>query len=181
MSDTRQHEAGQHGATLHRVGSGVVIALAGDIDLIAETDVRTALDDALALLSADPCTTSSGTRPGPADLHGASARSRPDASAPHTTSARNAAGTDAGGLSHGGGPPVLVMDLSAVSFFSSTGLQLLVTADRAAASQGVVLRVATGTHRSVLRTLHLTGLDTMLSLFTTREDAVAGSSPRLSG
>lgn len=105
---------------------------------------------------------------------------------PHTSAATgtNTAGTDAGGPDGGVGPAVLVMDLSAVRFFSSTGLQLLVIADRAAAARGVAFRVATGTHRSVLRTLHVTGLDTVLSVFTTRDDALAGSSPptpRVSG
>ncbi|MEU7785673.1 STAS domain-containing protein [Amycolatopsis sp. NPDC049159] len=69
-------------------------------------------------------------------------------------------------------PPVLVVDLTRVEFLASPGLTALLTIHRNAAAGTAVRIVATG--RATLRPIQLTGLEDSLSLFPTREAALAG-------
>jgi len=59
-------------------------------------------------------------------------------------------------------PTELTVDLNAVSFLDSAGVQALAEAYRRTASTGTRLRVL-ATHRAVIRPLQLTGLWTLLS------------------
>lgn len=73
-------------------------------------------------------------------------------------------------------PPlvVVVIDLSAVSYFGSRGLAALVITRDAAIRRGVVLRVATGAgNRRVRRPIEITGIDTVLPVFDTLAQALA--------
>jgi anti-anti-sigma factor len=71
-------------------------------------------------------------------------------------------------------PPadVVLLDLSAVTFCSSSGLRVLIQASQHAAQSGVELRIA-GAGRPVLRPLQVTGLDRHLQVFSTTADALA--------
>jgi anti-sigma B factor antagonist len=69
-------------------------------------------------------------------------------------------------------PPVLVVDLSRVEFLASPGLTALLTIHRNAGPGTAVRIVASG--RATLRPIQLTGLEESLSLFPTREAALAG-------
>ena len=69
-------------------------------------------------------------------------------------------------------PPVLVIDLSRVEFLASPGLTALLTIHRNAGPGTAVRIVASG--RATLRPIQLTGLEESLSLFPTREAALAG-------
>lgn len=120
----------------------VVLALAGEIDLLTEPAALAALDDALADL---PC-----PKTGPS----------PDRAPPDAT------------------VTLLVIDLSEVTFLSSKGLQLLITADRAAADRGLALRIATGAHHSVLRPLQIGGLDGALPTSANLDEALTGHAHR---
>ncbi|WP_439381675.1 STAS domain-containing protein [Amycolatopsis lexingtonensis] len=70
-------------------------------------------------------------------------------------------------------PPVFVVDLTRVEFLASPGLTALLTIHRNAAAGTAVRIVAAG--RATLRPIQLTGLEDSLSLFPTREAALAGS------
>jgi anti-anti-sigma factor len=70
-------------------------------------------------------------------------------------------------------PPVLVVDLSRVEFLASPGLTALLTIHRNAGPGTAVRIVASG--RATLRPIQLTGLEESLSLFPTREAALAGA------
>ena len=70
-------------------------------------------------------------------------------------------------------PPVLVVDLTRVEFLASPGLTALLTIHRNAGTGTAVRIVASG--RATLRPIQLTGLEESLSLFPTREAALAGS------
>ena len=71
-------------------------------------------------------------------------------------------------------PPagVVLLDLSAVTFCSSSGLRVLIQASQHAAETGVELRII-GAGRPVLRPLQVTGLDRHLRVFSTTADALA--------
>ena len=71
-------------------------------------------------------------------------------------------------------PPagVVLLDLSAVTFCSSSGLRVLIQASLHAAETGVELRII-GAGRPVLRPLQVTGLDRHLHVFSTTADALA--------
>ncbi|HEY3468954.1 MAG TPA: STAS domain-containing protein [Amycolatopsis sp.] len=71
------------------------------------------------------------------------------------------------------GPPVLVVDLTRVEFLASPGLTALLTIHRNAGTGTAVRIVASG--RATLRPIQLTGLEESLSLFPTREAALAAS------
>jgi anti-anti-sigma factor len=71
-----------------------------------------------------------------------------------------------------GRPSVLVLDLTEVTFLSSTGLTALVLA-RQDAGERTGLRVVAD-QRAVLHPIELTGLDTELALFRSLKDALAG-------
>jgi len=70
-------------------------------------------------------------------------------------------------------PPLLVVDLTRVEFLASPGLTALLTIHRDAGPGTAVRIVAAG--RATLRPIQLTGLEESLSLFPTREAALAGS------
>ncbi|MEU4248704.1 STAS domain-containing protein [Amycolatopsis sp. NPDC026612] len=70
-------------------------------------------------------------------------------------------------------PPVLVVDLSRVEFLASPGLTALLTIHRNAGAGTAVRIVAAG--RATLRPIQLTGLEESLSLFPTRDAALAAS------
>ncbi|GAA1296252.1 STAS domain-containing protein [Saccharothrix xinjiangensis] len=66
----------------------------------------------------------------------------------------------------------LVLDLTEVDFFGSTGVRLLVEACGRAEQQGTTIAVAT-TRRSVLRTLEMTRVDQLVDIRPTVPDALA--------
>lgn len=68
---------------------------------------------------------------------------------------------------------LLVVDLSAVGFLGSAGLEVLVHAHLDATHRGITLAIVTGTSRPVLRALTAVGLDHRLPLCTDVEDALA--------
>ena len=67
----------------------------------------------------------------------------------------------------------LVVDLTAVTFIDSSGLSALLTASASARAQGgaLALVLAQGQPPSIFR---FRGVDRLLALYTSREDAVAG-------
>ncbi|WP_247760107.1 MULTISPECIES: STAS domain-containing protein [unclassified Crossiella] len=68
--------------------------------------------------------------------------------------------------------PLLVIDLSGVSFLGSSGLAALVEAREAAQGKGTALRLVAG-NRTVFRPLATTGLNTLFDLRETLEEALA--------
>ncbi len=85
---------------------------------------------------------------------------------------------DIGDLLHeaiAGGPAVL-LDLSAVRFFGSVGLALVVEAHRAALARGVPFAVVSGEdNRAVTRALSVTGVDTQVPVHPTVASATAAT------
>lgn len=71
------------------------------------------------------------------------------------------------------GRPV-VLDLTEVEFLSSSGLGVLVALDDEARSLGTRLRLVVDGTRSVVHPIRTMGLDDVLSLFGTIDEAVAG-------
>jgi anti-sigma B factor antagonist len=69
-------------------------------------------------------------------------------------------------------PAPVVLDLTDVSFLPSTGLALLVTHHERCAEHGSPLRVVAA-HRQVLRPMEITGLDQLLVIAATVQDALA--------
>ncbi len=67
-------------------------------------------------------------------------------------------------------PVSLVIDLSEVNFFDSTGLRVLNDVDRRARGQQTVLSLA-GLHERVLRLFQITGLDQRFAIHDSVEDA----------
>ena len=67
---------------------------------------------------------------------------------------------------------ILVIDLTPVTFMDSRGLQALVDATQAAQQQREPLRIVVDHTRPVVRPIQVTGLDNVLALFNTVEDAV---------
>jgi anti-sigma B factor antagonist len=65
----------------------------------------------------------------------------------------------------------LVIDLTGLRFFSAAGLTLLVTTRRQCHERRVPLRVV-ATHRSVLRPLHITGLDVLFDVTSSLVEAI---------
>src|SRR5690242_5139905 len=78
---------------------------------------------------------------------------------------------------HGGR---VVLDLAPLSFLDSTGLGLLVSAHRRAAEVGGELRLAQPS-QAIQRVLHVTGLDQVVAIFATAEEATAAPTTALSG
>ncbi|WP_133901095.1 STAS domain-containing protein [Actinophytocola oryzae] len=68
-------------------------------------------------------------------------------------------------------PPVLVLDLHGVSFFSSVGLSALVEAQEGAAPDTAVRIVAD--NRAVRRPIEATALDQVLSVFSSVDEALS--------
>ena len=69
----------------------------------------------------------------------------------------------------------LVIDLSKVTFLGSPGLQALVEAARAARRRREPLRIVVDNTRPVIRPIELVGLDDLLALFGTVEEALRPS------
>jgi anti-sigma B factor antagonist len=67
-----------------------------------------------------------------------------------------------------------VVDLTAVSYLSSTGLTVLIDATREAAAQRTPLRIVVDANRPVIRPIEITGLDQVLHLYHSVEEALAG-------
>lgn len=67
---------------------------------------------------------------------------------------------------------MLVIDLTPVTFMDSRGLQALVDATQAAQQRREPLRIVVDHTRPVVRPIQVTGLDNVLALFNTVEDAV---------
>lgn len=145
--------AGGLATNTHRAGNSVVLALAGEIDMLTEPTARAGLDAALTQLPR-------------------SAGAHPVADPAH----HNAADADRARLDDA--VPGLVIDLTEVTFLSSTGLQLLITADRAAADRGLGLRVISGTRSSVLGSLEISGLDATLTVVRSLDEALTGHAQR---
>lgn len=68
-------------------------------------------------------------------------------------------------------PSLLIVDLTKVSFLASAGLNELIVAGEKAEPLTTLRVVATD--RTILRTLNLTGLDNVLAIFPTVDDALA--------
>lgn len=68
-------------------------------------------------------------------------------------------------------PPVLVLDLLGLTFIASTGLSLLVEA-HGIAGPATALRIVAN-QREILRPIQTTGLDHVLPMFSTVDDALA--------
>ncbi len=72
----------------------------------------------------------------------------------------------------GAGP--VILDLTAVDFLSSSGLGHLVALDEEGRQLSRPLRIVVDDTRSVVRPITTMGLDDVLSLFGTVDEAVAG-------
>jgi anti-sigma B factor antagonist len=68
---------------------------------------------------------------------------------------------------------VVVVDLTAVQFLSSSGLHLLLTLRSELAPRGRPLRLVVGASRAVVRPLLITGLDRLLELHPDLDTALA--------
>jgi anti-sigma B factor antagonist len=71
---------------------------------------------------------------------------------------------------------LVVVDLTAVRFLSSSGLAALALAHRAALEAGHELRLVAG-NRVTLRPIQITGLAEEIAVFASLPDAVAGVAP----
>ncbi len=76
-------------------------------------------------------------------------------------------------LAEAAGAPV-VLDLSGLEFLSSSGLGQLVALDEEARRTATPLRVVVDPTRPVIRPITTMGLDDVLTLFPTLDDALAG-------
>lgn len=73
---------------------------------------------------------------------------------------------------------LVVLDLSAVTFFGSRGLAVVVNGARTARSVGTDLRGVTGPdNRRVIRPLDITGIDQTIHWFPTTDGAVGSEPP----
>ena len=68
----------------------------------------------------------------------------------------------------------MILDLSAVEFLSSSGLGHLVALDEEGRQLSRPLRIVVNETRPVVRPITTMGLDDVLSLFDTVEEAVTG-------
>jgi anti-sigma B factor antagonist len=67
---------------------------------------------------------------------------------------------------------IMVIDLTEVTFLASQGLQALVDVTQAAQRRREPLRIVVDHNRPVIRPIEVTGLDEVLALFDTVEDAL---------
>jgi anti-sigma B factor antagonist len=81
--------------------------------------------------------------------------------------------TAGGALRESGGRPV-VLDLLAVDFLSSSGLGVLVSLNDQARALRTPLRVVVDAARPVMRPIRTMGLEDVLSIFGTVDEAVTG-------
>lgn len=70
----------------------------------------------------------------------------------------------------------LIVDLTGVTFLGSPGLQALVDATQAAQRRREPLRLVVDENRPVVRPIQVTGLDSVLALFDTVEEALQPAS-----
>jgi len=70
-------------------------------------------------------------------------------------------------------PPVLVIDLTGVTFLASVGMSAIVAAHETGGDHTKVRVVGSG--RDTLRPIHVTGLDNLLSVYPDLPSALAGS------
>ena len=71
----------------------------------------------------------------------------------------------------GEGPEILIVDMSEVSFIDSTGLGVLVSAEKESRGAGHELRLVV-TQPPITRLLALTGLDEVFTVVSSTQDAV---------
>jgi anti-sigma B factor antagonist len=71
------------------------------------------------------------------------------------------------------GPKVVIADMTATTFCDSMGMRMLVLAHRHAAARGTELRLLMPRPR-VLRVMELLGIDAVLPVYHSREQALAG-------
>lgn len=69
-------------------------------------------------------------------------------------------------------PGLIVLDMTAVSFFSAAGLHLVRAFATACADRGIRIRLVVDPYGTVHRVVTLTGLDTRLPTFTTLSQAL---------
>ncbi|MER7056926.1 STAS domain-containing protein [Streptomyces sp. NPDC000351] len=69
--------------------------------------------------------------------------------------------------------PGTVVDFGEVAFLDSSGINVLISAHRAAESRGVWLRLAAPQH-AVARVLQLVGVDALIACYPTVEQALTG-------
>jgi anti-sigma B factor antagonist len=67
----------------------------------------------------------------------------------------------------------VVVDLAQVDFLASAGIGILLAVTRAAGERGRPLRIVVGDNRAVLRPLQVAGVDQVLELYTSLDDAIA--------
>lgn len=70
-----------------------------------------------------------------------------------------------------------VVDLTGVTYLGSAGLTALVDATREAAARQEPLRIVVDANRPVIRPIEITGLDQVLNLYHSVEEALAASPP----
>jgi anti-anti-sigma factor len=70
------------------------------------------------------------------------------------------------------GAAAVVIDLSGVTFFSSSGIAALATAHTTATDQGLLLHVVVPPESATYRPLQLTGMTELLTIYPTREAAL---------
>lgn len=70
------------------------------------------------------------------------------------------------------GHRMLIVDLTACEFLGSSGLAALVEVDGLARRDGIAFAVV-GCNQTVLRTITVTGLNTLLNIYPSAEDATA--------
>jgi anti-sigma B factor antagonist len=75
------------------------------------------------------------------------------------------------GIDHAGGEPC-VLDLTAGTFLGSSGLAALVELTGHAEARRVPLRIVVDANRSVIRPIEITGLDDVLRLYHSVDEAV---------
>jgi len=71
----------------------------------------------------------------------------------------------------GGGPQLVIVDMSEVSFMDSTGLGVLISAEKQIRHAGMDLRLVV-THPQIRKLLELTGLDDVFTVVSSAHDAV---------
>ena len=76
-------------------------------------------------------------------------------------------------LDEAAGTALVVVDLTKVSFLGSPGLAALVEAVSKARQRGGPLRIVVDNARPVVRPIELTGLDDVLALYDTVDEALA--------
>jgi anti-sigma B factor antagonist len=75
------------------------------------------------------------------------------------------------------GPPVVVIDMTEVSFLSATGLSVLVATKEETRKAGIELRLV-ASRREVLRPLQITGLTADFDIYPTVAEAEGGGRHR---